>query len=94
MTDNSVDRAAERAHLPVASPPKNHGHTTAAWVTVVVVVLGALVASVGVMVAESWMFWAGIAVIVVGLVVGRVLAMLGLGQPRPGAPRRDRDDDV
>ena len=71
--------------LPPASPPANEGHTLAAWVTVVVVILGGLVAAIGVMVERMGVFWVGIGVAVVGLVVGRVLRMLGFGQPT--APR-------
>lgn len=88
MDDNSLDRSTERAYLPPASPPRNHGHTKAAWVTVGVVIIGAVVASLAVMFAIVWLFWVGIGVIVVGLVVGRVLKMLGLGQPGPEAHDR------
>lgn len=85
MGDTSPDRFVERAHLPVASPPRNHGNTTAAWVTVTLVVLGGLVAALGVIAPLLWLVWVGAAVIVVGLVAGRVLATLGFGQPRPSA---------
>lgn len=83
MGETSSDRSAERAHLPLASPPRNHGNTTAAWVTVTVVVLGALVSSLAVMAGEAWLFWAGMGVVGLGLVAGRILVMLGFGQPRP-----------
>lgn len=75
----------EVAHLPVASPPANHGRTTAAWATVTIVVLGSLISSVAVAASLAWLFWVGLGVVVVGLVVGKVLRMLGLGQP--DAPR-------
>lgn len=88
MGETSPDRPAEVAHLPVASPPRNHGHTTAAWVTVVLVLIGATVSSLAVVAANVWLFWAGMAVVVVGLVAGRVLKMLGMGQPGIRAPRR------
>lgn len=89
MGDTSPDRPAEVAHLPVASPPRNHGHTTAAWVTVVLVLIGATVSSLAVMDANVWLFWVGMGVVVVGLVAGRVLKMLGMGQPGVRAPRRE-----
>lgn len=73
--------SAERARPPVAAPPANHGHTTAAWVTVSLVVVGALVAAAAVVAAQGWLFWLGIGVVVVGVVVGLVLRALGLGQP-------------
>lgn len=90
MGEPSLDRSAELAHLPPASPPRNHGHTTAAWVTVTVVVVGALVIGLAMILSISWLLWAGVVVTVVGLVVGRVLAMLGFGQPRP-EPRTRTD---
>lgn len=87
MGETSPDRNAERAYLPVAPPPTNHGHTTAAWVTVTVVLVGSVVASIAVVVALPWLFWVGMGIAVVGLVVGRVLKMLGFGQPSPAAQR-------
>ena len=87
----SSDRNAERAHLPVASPPTNHGHTPAAWTTVSLVLLGAVVASVAVAIALPWMFWAGLGVVVVGVVVGRIMKSLGLGQPALRSRPRDTE---
>lgn len=81
MGDRASDRNAELAHLPVASPPRNHGNTTAAWVTVGFVLLGSVIASAAVVAARPWLFWAGLGVVAVGVVVGRVLKMLGFGQP-------------
>ena len=83
MGDTSPDRSAELSHLPAASPPRNHGRTTAAWATVAVTVVGAAVSSIGVIASRPWVFWAGLGVILVGVVTGRVLKMLGFGQPAP-----------
>ncbi len=73
----------------MAAPPRNHGHTLAAWVTVVVVLLGAVVSSLAVIAALPVLFWAGLVVVVVGVVAGRVLKMLGFGQPEPGTGASD-----
>ena len=89
MGDRSHDRNAELARLPVASPPRNHGHTVAAWVTVGFVLLGAVVSSVAVVLARPWLFWVGLGVVLVGVILGRVLKMLGFGQPGPAAGKRD-----
>jgi len=78
--------SSEKAYLPKVAPPTNHGRTTAAWVTVSVAMLGGVVSAVAVLAAKPWLFWVGLAVIVVGLVVGRLLKMLGLGQPEPSGP--------
>lgn len=90
MGDRSQDSNNERSHLPVAAPPTNHGNTTAAWVTVCVVLLGAVVSSVAVVAALPWLFWVGLGVVVVGVVLGRVLKTLGFGQPGRTAGPQDR----
>ncbi len=72
---------AGRNYLPPSSPPHNEGNTVAAWVTVVLVVLGALVASLAIVFALVPLAWVGAGIVVLGLVAGRVLKMLGLGQP-------------
>lgn len=81
MAEQSLDRSTEKAYLPVASPPRNHGHTTAAWVTVTVVIVGSVAASLGVLFGLPGLFWVGMGVVVLGVVLGRVLKMLGFGQP-------------
>lgn len=69
---------------PAGPPPANHGRTVAAWTTTWVVVAGGLIASIGLVMAATWLFWAGLAVSVLGLVVGKVLSVAGFGQPRDG----------
>ena len=83
---------AERVHLPVASPPLNHGNTTAAWVTVISVLVGSAIASVAMLFAAMPVVWTGVAIVVLGLVAGRVLKMLGLGQPAEPSHRTTHVD--
>ncbi|MBO9567515.1 MULTISPECIES: HGxxPAAW family protein [Cellulomonas] len=86
MTDHSLAHRAqhptrtETVHLPPSTPPTNHGRTVAAWTTTWVVVAGALVAALGVAFALVWLFWVGMAIAVGGLVLGKVLQLLGHGQ--------------
>lgn len=86
MADHSLAHRAQHAtrtetvHLPPATPPTNHGRTVAAWTTTWAVVLGGVVAGLGVALTYAWLFWAGVGVIVVGLVLGKVLQVLGHGQ--------------
>ncbi len=86
MTETSGAR--ERAHLPVAPPPHNHGNTRAAWVTVTIILIGGLTSTLAIMFGITALFWVGLVVIVVGLVAGKVMRMLGMGQAeaseRPG----------
>ncbi|WP_061962030.1 HGxxPAAW family protein [Demequina flava] len=59
----------------------NHGRTTAAWVTNIGLVIGALIASIA-MAFPVWpVVWVGVAVCAVALIVGGVLRALGHGQP-------------
>lgn len=88
MAETSPDGAApqdrEKAYLPPVAPPRNHGHTVAAWVAMSAVMLGATVVAAGFLVPALWLVWTGAAVIVVGLLAGGVLRKAGLGQPDPG----------
>lgn len=82
-----MSQTPEQAHLPLAAPPRNHGNTLAAWVTVTVILVGGLISSFAVVASTAWLFWAGLVVVLAGLVVGRVMRMLGLGQPTDPAQR-------
>jgi hypothetical protein len=73
------------AHLPPSSPPGNHGRTRAAWATTWIILGGALVAALGVAFATPWVFWAGLGIVIVGAVVGKVMQVLGMGQHRRGS---------
>ncbi|GAB4085750.1 hypothetical protein GCM10028784_23800 [Myceligenerans cantabricum] len=80
MTENHA-AATEVAYLPEAVPPHNHGHTVAAWVTMIGIMLGSLVSAAGVVVDGAfWLFWAGLVLCVGSLVLGGVLKGMGLGQ--------------
>ena len=57
----------------------NHGHSTAAWVLVGLVTLGFAIGSLGVALLNWNVVAAGVVVIVVGLVAGKVLAARGYG---------------
>lgn len=91
MAEQSVERRAEGAvpevnatrapsSLPPSAPPKNHGQTTAAWATVVVVVVGALISSVSMIFAIVPLVWVGGVIVLLGLVAGKILQILGYGQ--------------
>ncbi|MEO8106400.1 MAG: HGxxPAAW family protein [Actinomycetes bacterium] len=57
----------------------NHGSTPAAWTAVSIVMFAFLVGGVGVLIEQPWVFWAGVALVVVGIVVGKVMQMMGMG---------------
>ena len=79
-TARAVTPIRELSHLPLSAAPKNHGRTIAAWTTVLVVVVGAIVSAVSTIFAIVPLVWTGAAVIVLGLVTGKVLQILGYGQ--------------
>jgi|tagenome__1003787_1003787.scaffolds.fasta_scaffold20048316_2 hypothetical protein len=77
------------------------GKTPAAWTTVTVMLIGSIVAAIGFVVTAHWLFWVGVAIIIVGGLIGKVMQMMGLGVPeqptRPAPHLRDenaRADEV
>ena len=82
MTNPSVERStssSEIANLPASGPWLNHGRTIAAWTSITVVVVGGILAALGFVVAP-WLIWVGLAIVVLGIVAGKVLQMAGYGQ--------------
>ena len=61
----------------------NHGNTPAAWVAVAIAMLGFVVAGIGLMFNPISMaiFWIGVAIGVVSVVVFVVMARMGLNSP-------------
>ena len=57
----------------------DHGSTPAAWTAVTIIMVAFLVGGIGVVAALPWLFWVGVALVVVGLAVGKVMQMMGLG---------------
>ena len=57
----------------------DHGSTPAAWTAVTIIMVAFLVGGVGVLIAQPWVFWAGVVLVVVGVVVGKVMQMMGMG---------------
>jgi small neutral amino acid transporter SnatA (MarC family) len=60
----------------------DHGSTPAAWTTVAIIVLAFVVGTLAIILGNWVMFWVGVGLIVVGVVVGKVMAMMGLGKQR------------
>jgi hypothetical protein len=70
----------------------NHGNSPAAWTAVTVIMLGALVSCLAVWFAKPWLFYTGLGVCALGLVAGKVMAMMGFGvysQQHAGGTTRD-----
>ncbi|MEU6086026.1 HGxxPAAW family protein [Streptomyces sp. NPDC047085] len=60
----------------------SHGHTPAAWTGVTIAFIGFCVAGAFMVMAQPVGFWAGMAIVVLGGVVGAVMRAMGLGQPK------------
>jgi hypothetical protein len=60
----------------------SHGHTPAAWTGVIISVIGFCVAGVFMVAANPLGFWAGMAVVLLGGVVGAAMKAAGLGMPK------------
>jgi len=64
-----------------------HGHSTAAWTAVTILLVAAFLVALSVVV-QSWLLAIiGLVLIAVGVVSGKVLAMAGFGQTKPDNPR-------
>jgi hypothetical protein len=66
-------------------PHEDHGNSVAAWTSVTIVMVASCVAAIGVLISQPWLFWAGMALVVVGVAAGKVLQMMGFGIKREAA---------
>lgn len=57
----------------------HHGNTPAAWTGVMIILLGFIVGGLGLVVDNMLLFWAGVALVPVGAIVGKVMQIMGLG---------------
>jgi len=70
----------------------NHGQTPAAWTLVVIVLVGCVVSSIAVVMASEVLFFVGLGIAVLGLVVGKVMQMMAGGAVEQTASAADRAD--
>jgi small neutral amino acid transporter SnatA (MarC family) len=67
---------------------EDHGNTPAAWTAVTIIMIAFVVGAVAVLTANWALFWIGaVGLAVVGAVVGKVMAMMGMGAPAGDAGR-------
>ena len=57
----------------------HHGSTPAAWTAVTLALIAFLVGAIGLVVSNWPVFWIGVALLPVSLVVGKVMQAMGLG---------------
>ncbi|MFI9149050.1 HGxxPAAW family protein [Streptomyces sp. NPDC053367] len=66
----------------MAGSSHGHGHTPAAWTGVIIAFIGFCAAGAFMVMANPLAFWGGMAVVVLGGVVGLVMRAMGLGAPK------------
>ena len=62
----------------------DHGSTPAAWTAVIIITLAFVVGTLAIILGNWPLFWVGVAMVVIGAVAGKVLAMMGMGK-KPAA---------
>jgi hypothetical protein len=71
----------------------NHGQTPAAWTAVIIMILAFAVGGIGLIAGQMWLFWVGVVMFFLGIVVGKVMQMAGMGaqprEPRAAEPAPD-----
>ncbi|MCC9204955.1 HGxxPAAW family protein [Arthrobacter sp. zg-Y769] len=67
------------SHASIHDETIGHGNTPAAWACVLIMIIGAAVSSVAYIMASYIGFFAGIAVMLVGLLVGFIMRKAGYG---------------
>lgn len=71
----------------------SHGGTAAAWTAVAIIVTGCLVSAVALPLSSTVLFFVGLAVIVLGVVAGKVMSMMGMGEAIAYKDEHDPDYD-
>ncbi|SNC59369.1 hypothetical protein SAMN05445756_0051 [Kytococcus aerolatus] len=71
-----------QAPVRAPEPPEvheDHGHSTAAWTGVTLMIIGAVVITVGIVLSNDPMTWGGTALAVIGALAWPVMAKMGYG---------------
>ncbi|HET6302467.1 DUF6704 family protein [Microbacterium sp.] len=66
---------------PIGDP--GHGHSPAAWTAVVIMLVAITIGTVAFFLDMAWLVWASAVLLVVGLIVGWVMAKMGYGVNGP-----------
>lgn len=65
----------------MSNPPSDpgHGDSPAAWTAVIVMLIGVAVGTIAFFMHQAWLVWASGGVVLLGAILGFVLAKAGLG---------------
>jgi peptidoglycan/LPS O-acetylase OafA/YrhL len=64
------------------APHDDHGSTPAAWTTVIIITIAFILGTLAIILGNWPLFWGSAALVVVGGIVGWVMAKAGLGKQR------------
>jgi uncharacterized membrane protein len=67
-----------------AVPHESHGNTPAAWTTVTIVMVAFFLGTLAIVLGTWPLFWVSAGLLVVAVIVGKMMAMAGLGK-KPAA---------
>ena len=59
--------------------PAHHGNTPAAWTGVTLILLAFVLGGIGLVVGSMVVFWIGVGLAPLGIIVGKIMQMMGLG---------------
>ncbi|WGW13773.1 HGxxPAAW family protein [Saxibacter everestensis] len=79
MPENAKYRLTEEQVAAAVPESLGHGHSIAGWTTVLIMLGGCLISAAAFFLASVTVFWIGMAVAVVGLIVGWILRRVGFG---------------
>ena len=60
-----------------------HGHSPAAWTAVIIMMIAFVVGTIAFWIVSTWLFWVAAALVVIGPIVGWILAKAGWGVAGP-----------
>lgn len=79
MTKTTVSANQAESAMASHADAIGHGNSPAAWTCVIVMLVGALVASIAFVIASTPIFIGGMAIMVIGLIVGWAMRKAGYG---------------
>jgi len=74
----------------MAQAHSNHGNTVAAWTTVGLIMVASFIMCIAVVITSLWVFLAGVVVVGIALVTGKLLSNAGYGVSKPADNRVTR----
>jgi len=66
----------------ITSGPEHddHGSTPAAWTAVIIIMIASVVSTLGIVIGQWPVFWAGIVLVAVGGIAGKIMQKMGYGK--------------